>query len=123
MGLCSNEGCTNPKQVSWYNGKYRERATCVPCHTARLRANRQRYPSHGRQTPEQKAARAAVKRAIKNGDLVRTPCRDCGAEPAQAHHHKGYAPEHAIDVVFLCQRCHGRAEREMRSKSAATAQQ
>lgn len=52
-----------------------------------------------------KAGRA-VAAAVKSGVLVRGPCRDCGKTPADGHHHKGYAPEHWLDVIWLCRRCH-----------------
>lgn len=61
-------------------------------------------------TPEQRrlraAARAAVTYAVTRGALCREPCASCGAEPAQAHHHRGYAREHWLDVQWLCSDCH-----------------
>lgn len=47
-----------------------------------------------------------VRWAVRTGRLVKTPCSVCGAERVHAHHHKGYAPEHELDVVWLCPRHH-----------------
>ena len=60
------------------------------------------------------AARNAVAHAIEHGGLVREPCLRCGAQPAQAHHHNGYEPEHRLDVVWLCSVHHGEAHRMAR---------
>ena len=35
-------------------------------------------------------------------------CTGCGAQAAEYHHHKGYAPEHRLDVVAVCRSCHRR---------------
>lgn len=58
--------------------------------------------------PERCKAQNAVKKAIKIGEL---PCPDllqcsCGNPAKQYHHHKGYAPEHWLDVIPVCQKCH-----------------
>lgn len=59
--------------------------------------------------PEESKARDAVKKAIRNGQLpppdsLQCPC---GKPAKQYHHHKGYAPEHWLDVVPVCTKCHG----------------
>lgn len=54
----------------------------------------------------ERRAHAAVSRAIKSGVLVRKPCQECGRTPTHAHHHNGYAPEHVLDVVWLCELHH-----------------
>lgn len=50
-----------------------------------------------------KAAREAVRRAIRSGRLVRLPCH-CGIEATEAHHHLGY--ERRLDVIWLCRQHH-----------------
>jgi excisionase family DNA binding protein len=66
---------------------------------------------------EQSLATAAVRGAVLGGLLepVETlRCADC-AEAAQAyHHHRGYAPQHRLDVIPLCDRCHARRHRPQR---------
>lgn len=50
-------------------------------------------------------ARAAVHYAIKTGQLVREPCAECGASPAEAHHEDYGRP---LAVIWLCPVCHRR---------------
>lgn len=54
------------------------------------------------QNPEKKKAHVAVANAIRDGKLVRQPCRRCGAK-AQAHH-KDYSKP--LEVDWLCSRHH-----------------
>jgi len=53
--------------------------------------------------PEKARARAAVSNALRDGRLVRQPCKVCGATKVQAHHHDYGRP---LDVEWLCFRCH-----------------
>ena len=57
-------------------------------------------------------ARRSVRNAKKRGELVLEPCEACGTEKdIQAHHHKGYAKEHWLDVQWLCRPCHIKADK------------
>jgi len=49
-----------------------------------------------------------VTQAVKAGRLTRAAtCEECGGPgPIQGHHHRGYEPEHELDVVWLCKPCH-----------------
>ena len=61
--------------------------------------------------PGGSAAYYAVREAIAAGRLPRprdVACTGCGAQAAEYHHHKGYAPEHRLDVVAVCRSCHRR---------------
>lgn len=61
--------------------------------------------------PERVKAHQIVNDAIKAGKLPRPDTLQCHYCPAQAkdyHHHKGYAPEHWLDVVPACRKCHGK---------------
>lgn len=74
-------------------------------------------------TREQYRAWYAVKSAIRRGILIRPEtCQRCGCRPGltkrgrskiEAHHYKGYAPEHHLTVEFLCSKCHKLADAEM----------
>jgi len=76
--------------------------------------------------PEKAKARAAVKRALDRGLLVRPDtCKRCGIAPPkrydgrsliQAHHHHGY--ENPLDVEWLCHSCHQREHDAAISESA-----
>ena len=52
-----------------------------------------------------------VRRAVERGFLVKRPCEVCGDPIVHGHHHKGYAPEHELDVVWLCVTHHVEAHR------------
>lgn len=58
--------------------------------------------------PDWRKAHSAVRYAIKNRKLppVNSLKCACGNQAAQYHHHKGYAPEHWLDVVPVCIKCH-----------------
>ena len=62
---------------------------------------------------ERDRARGAVGRAVRDGVLVKPDaCEECDrALKLDAHHHRGYDEAHALDVVWLCRRCHLHAER------------
>lgn len=66
---------------------------------------------------QKEKARAAVKRAIEGGRLVREACSACGRPPGkpagrqviQAHHPRGYDEDRILDIEWLCTACHGKA--------------
>lgn len=66
-------------------------------------------------------ARRAVYWAIKLGLLEKGGCADHGTTACQgkieAHHHRGYAAERWLDVVWLCTRHHQHREWEQSSTS------
>lgn len=74
--------------------------------------------------PEQIKAKKAVKRAIKTGKLPRPDtllCHyrlqhpDCEYHAKQYHHWHGYAPEHYLDIVPVCMKCHIKQHNRKRS--------
>lgn len=71
--------------------------------TAEYKAMSKRWRQENR---DQYAARNATHYAIRMGKLVRRPCGVCGEEPTDAHHHKGYAKENRLEVVWLCKPHH-----------------
>lgn len=57
------------------------------------------------------AARSAVSNAIKLKQLPKASglnCHYCHNIANQWHHHLGYAPEHWLDVVPICVKCHSK---------------
>lgn len=76
-------------------------------HRARISDyNKQHYA----QKRERYRARAAVRTAVKSGRLtMATACNRCtsSGSPLIGHHHS-YAPEHWLDVEWLCRTCHAR---------------
>ena len=59
------------------------------------------------------AAHNAVARAIKKGDLVRSPCVRCGEEKSLAHHEDYDKP---LEVMWLCQPCHKQRHKELKEE-------
>lgn len=54
-------------------------------------------------------ARRAVNEAVRTGQLppaTTLQCTYCEKSAEQYHHHKGYEPEHWLDVIPLCSDCH-----------------
>jgi ABC-type nitrate/sulfonate/bicarbonate transport system substrate-binding protein len=64
-----------------------------------------------RRNPEKFAAHQAVARARAAKKLTRLPCEVCGDPKSYAHHYLGYAPEHRLDVQWLCRIDHIRAHK------------
>ena len=57
---------------------------------------------------DKRYAHHAVERAIRGGDLEKSPCAECGATNVQAHHADYSKP---LDVIWLCPPCHGSLHR------------
>lgn len=77
--------------------------------TTRKRDWRKRNPEA---TDRIRRAGHAVETAILKGTLVRPKsCSACGTNAAvEAHHHKGYAREHWLDVLWFCASYHPTAD-------------
>lgn len=59
-----------------------------------------------RENPKKRAAHAAVRRALANGELVKPEtCERCDAINVHAHH-DSYEPAHWLDVKWLCPKHH-----------------
>jgi hypothetical protein len=59
-------------------------------------------------------ARQFVHSAVQSGKLIRPDvCPKCGKSDyrIEGHHHNGYEPEHVLDVVWYCLKCHKEIER------------
>lgn len=61
-----------------------------------------------RKYPQKAEAHRLTRNAISRGDLVRSPCRDCGDPNTHAHHTDYSKP---LLVVWLCPACHRREHR------------
>lgn len=55
----------------------------------------------------------AVETAVRRGELYkRNSCQACRMiGKVEAHHHKGYEPDHWLDVQWLCAMCHAKADK------------
>lgn len=76
------------------------------------RAAAHRIGEYSRLSPEAKKkakARAKLGVYVRRGKVVKPDaCEICGFPGLlHGHHHKGYEPDVALDVVWLCEPCHG----------------
>lgn len=116
-----------PPEAFYRQGRTRMGA-CKECHKVRVRENRaakrEQYSAYEReraQRPDRRAAqravarrhdpvkrrcRAATKRAVREGLLVRLPCEVCGDVNTEAHHEDYTKP---LEVRWLCFRHHREA--------------
>lgn len=55
--------------------------------------------------------------ALRTGQIKpNSQCKQCGAAgELEAHHHRGYARAHRLDVIWLCAECHAKAHNRNRS--------
>lgn len=70
---------------------------------------RRRHEKH----PLHRKARGAVSAALRTGKITRPKhcqVKGCNETRLQAHHWKGYAPEHWLDIQWLCNKHHLEAE-------------
>lgn len=114
--------------------KYRQRNRTYnsrPDVQARCRARdwqrNERAKANKAEQPKRRARHLATE-AVRKGVLVK-PGRceangkyatDCVGSPVSMHHYKGYALEHALDVEWLCSRCHGVANTRLRDEHKET---
>lgn len=56
-------------------------------------------------------AHSLVAKAIRNGQLDRSPCVRCGEVKSLAHH-EDY--DHPLEVMWLCQPCHKQRHKELK---------
>jgi len=76
------------------------------------RKSHKRFHAHN---PNHRKAMHVVNNAIRTGKLPHPntlQCHYCPAQAKQYHHHKGYAPEHWLDVVPVCIKCHSKIHNE-----------
>lgn len=104
-GLCSNcKNCMNLKNRERYQrnkDKYRPRIakSARKYSTIRSRQNWKKFP-------EKIKAHNILHYWIKNGKVVKLPCRDCGNKKSEGHHPDYSKP---LEVIWLCS-LHHKAE-------------
>ena len=103
----------HPDKVAEINRRWRDRNPDKAREARRRWRERNRekvnaYAREYRRRTGASAAWSAVHRALGDGTLKKpSKCQDCGKRrKVEAHHHKGYAPKHHLDVQWLCKSCH-----------------
>ncbi len=99
-------GCGEAKPLGDYyankGGLAGRQSRCKPCFIRQVKST----PHY----PARKAARDAVRVAVRSGRLVRSPtCLACGAVAYTHGHHDDY--ERRLDVRWLCKSCHEETHR------------
>jgi len=96
---------------------------CKKCHNEMGKASTKRYSQtkkgkkarkkaiqrHYILYPERHKAKWTIGNAIQKGRLVPAKtlqCYYCGVQAEQWHHWHGYEPEHLLDVIPVCRKCH-----------------
>lgn len=93
--------CGKPRDMEVYTRKYQS-TCCRACKAAYARAWRKTHSM----TPEQKRkdiARSYAGVYLRRGKIQRQPCKACGNEKAEMHHHDYNKP---LEVEWLCRPCH-----------------
>jgi hypothetical protein len=90
-----------------------ERSRQQNAHKHRER-DRAAYTARVQARPDQARAQQRVNYAVSMGWLIKPEaCESCGrAVRLHGHHHRGYAREVELEVIWLCPRCHKAAHRE-----------
>lgn len=81
-------------------------AACIECRRVKIRKKRIGFPPS---KLAQQQASSAISYEVKKGRMTRAadlPCRDCGGNADEYHHHLGYSRGHWLDAVPLCKSCH-----------------
>ncbi len=63
-----------------------------------------------KQSPEKEEARKLLRKAIKDGSVIKRPCTICGNQKSQGHHTDYSKP---LDILWLCTLHHGEHHRKI----------
>lgn len=99
----SSHRANNLEKVREYD---RERAK----HPERRKANVELNRAWRNEDKRRIQCHNAVSRAIKSGELVRSPCIKCGDVNSLAHHEDYDKP---LEVIWFCQPCHKQRHKEI----------
>ncbi len=89
--------------------RYR-RHTSTPEGRERLREHRRKWAQEYRNS-DKRAAHVIAGNAIRDGRLVKQPCKRCGSPDNIHAHHEDYTKP--MEVTWLCRPCHGERHREI----------
>ena len=114
----------NKEKIVAWNREYEKTHRKERQQTYKKYRNRQEYKDYSRNRyhsmeEARKKARYHVSNAVRDGKLQRaTHCESCGVKDwgmkrsmIEAHHYRGYEPDHWLDVQWLCVPCHKTADR------------
>lgn len=97
------------------SARYRKK----PTSRAKLRESYARWRTTNPNSTKAHKAHQAVRRALRKGSLVRPDrCSECFTVCKPHGHHESYAPEHWLDVIWLCVRCHRKRDATVQERDA-----
>lgn len=68
---------------------------------------------HAKKYPEKSLARTALGNAVRDGTVIKTPCRVCGSFDSEGHHDDYSKP---LDVIWLCPKHHAERHVQLRDE-------
>ncbi len=103
---CSRAGPI--EMFPWKGDDYH--SECKVCFNAGRAGVRAKYPFKD-------ASRKATHRAVRRGELVKTPCEECGEPDVQSHHEE--YDRTGLKVRWLCRPCHDDVHRALGPREAS----
>ena len=105
---CTREDVTNNRNenIEKYREYDKERGKNHDRQKARVEINR----AWRNEDKRRAQCHSAVAKAIKSGELVRSPCSKCGDVNSLAHHEDYDKP---LEVIWFCQPCHKQRHKEI----------
>lgn len=79
----------------------------------KLRAHlyRSRRASYGKRDPVKRAANVILGNAVRDGKIIKKPCKKCGSKVRVHGHHDDYTKP--LKVTWLCPTCHGEHHKKL----------
>lgn len=67
-----------------------------------------------KENPQKRNAQVAAGNALRDGKIARkTECEHCNSGVRLQKHHWSYEPEHWLDVIWLCTKCHAAEHKKL----------
>lgn len=101
-----------------WEAKQEYRKKWIEANQEKFLASKKKYSAKRYADPETAQKTRAynkVQWALRTGKLTKQPCEACGTAITQAHHHRGYSDEYALDVKWLCKKHHEGEHHEIKS--------
>ncbi len=91
-------------------GKFYAQGYCRACMNEKCNPYKSYKQKYYFKNKQRVRVRAGLFKRVKNGSIIKKPCEVCKSDKSEAHHYLGYAPEHRIDVIWLCHKHHSALE-------------